>query len=643
MQKILTFFLCCTLLRVVAAPPAGGPVYPASGIPAELKTGANAVVRNHEEVFTITGPGTATLAVTHAVTILSKSAVDFHSHAIVYFDNKLVKANILSVIAYDALGKEISRMKKSDIIEGSAVSGGTLYQDDKYKAVIAQSDAFPYTLVYSYVEERNGLLFYPYWTPQETEDVAVQYASLKVLAPSGMKVRYRENMLDESVSVSQAGEQTSYFWEISNRKAIRKEPYGPPFDLQTPSVRLAPSEFEFGGYRGNMSTWEDLGVFFAKLNEGRDVLPPELAGKVTEMVKDAASPEEKVRILYEYMQKSTRYVSVQLNIGGFQTYDAAYVYTNGYGDCKALTNYMMSMLKHTGIPSYPALVRAGVGTPDITTDFPSDQFNHVILCIPLAADTLWLECTSSENASGYLGSFTEDRHVLLTGLNNSKLIRTHFRRPEENLQFREADIFINPDGSARIRYSITASGHQQDAMQQVDHGLAAKEKEDWVRRQIPLSSYELVKWELKPLSGGFNPVSRLDIEMNARNCATLSNKRLFLNLNLLSPPMSVPEASATPRTQPVWWNSTFLDKDSINFHIPAGYAPEGIPPAADLSSDFGEYHSAVQTPDEQTLIYLRSLRMERTQVPAPVYDSLREFLRQVVKADKVQAVMNGKS
>src|SRR5690606_4540730 len=96
----------------------------------------------------------------------------------------------------------------------------------------------------------------------------------------------------------------------------------------------------------------------------------------------------------------------------------------GYGDCKALSNYMVALLGSVGIKGYYSLIMAGENFTPLQTDFPSSQFNHVVVAVPNGSDTLWLECTSQTQPFGYLGSFTDDRYALMILDDGATLVKT---------------------------------------------------------------------------------------------------------------------------------------------------------------------------------------------------------------------------
>ena len=100
-----------------------------------------------------------------------------------------------------------------------------------------------------------------------------------------------------------------------------------------------------------------------------------------------------------------------MDLGGLQPFDAKTVFETGCGDCKALSNYMFSLLKLIGVRSYPAIVSSGTYIEPIFLEFPNfQQFDHAILCVPHLKDTIWLECTNQKIPFGFLGDFTDDRH-----------------------------------------------------------------------------------------------------------------------------------------------------------------------------------------------------------------------------------------
>lgn len=149
-----------------------------------------------------------------------------------------------------------------------------------------------------------------------------------------------------------------------------------------------------------------------KLIQDRDVLDVSTIEKIKSLVAGVTNPIEKAKIVYKFVQDKTRYISVQIGIGGWEPIAANQVDKVGYGDCKGLTNYTKALLDAVGITSYFTLVYAQQKR-NIVKDFSSMQGNHAILNIPNNGNDIWLECTSQTISFGFLGDFTDDRDVLV--------------------------------------------------------------------------------------------------------------------------------------------------------------------------------------------------------------------------------------
>ena len=398
--------------------------YKAETIPVALKENAHAVVRQHEVTFTVKSAGEASQRIRSVVTVLDKEG-DSHATTVVGYD-KLSKIVNLEGTLYDADGKLIKKLKKSDIEDNSTYTDYNLFDDQRVKsASFPKQLAYPYTVEFVVETTERNLMFYPTWVPQNEEYLALQQAVFTVNMPPGLTLRYKEmNLSAPGTATTQPDGSKRYSWTIENRPALEFEPQSPPVREQIPVVYTAPADFDVQGYKGKMTNWADVGQFYHSLNDGRDGIPDDLRRTVAELIKTETTTFGKVRKLYQFVQDQTRYVSVQLGIGGWQTVEAEKVAVSNYGDCKALTNYTKALLKAAGVVAYPALVRAGDDEPDALTDFPSFQFNHVILCVPNGPDTLFLECTSGHNPAGYVSDFTGNRHVLLVLPDGSRLIKT---------------------------------------------------------------------------------------------------------------------------------------------------------------------------------------------------------------------------
>jgi transglutaminase-like putative cysteine protease len=119
-----------------------------------------------------------------------------------------------------------------------------------------------------------------------------------------------------------------------------------------------------------------------QLLTGTEAVPQSTKEDVIRLTQGIDSNLEKARIVYQYIQDRTRYISIQIGIGGWKPMSAMEVDQLGYGDCKGLTNYTKSLMEIAGVDAYYTVVYGGKEIIDLDSEFSSLQGNHVILTLP---------------------------------------------------------------------------------------------------------------------------------------------------------------------------------------------------------------------------------------------------------------------
>ncbi|TWI89107.1 transglutaminase superfamily protein [Chitinophaga japonensis] len=634
MPKLLHIFCTAGLLAWAVPVLAGDPAYPAAAIPAELKEKAHTVKRREEIRFRMTGLGEARLTRHYVITVLDPAGSEDAGMLEVY--DRLREIRSIRGVLYDAGGKTIKRLKQSDIEDLGGLDNMSLASDDRLKKHIFYHNVYPYTVEYEIEMRFNCTFIFPSWMPQSRRNMAVEQSRLVVSVPESYKLRYRQFHYGGAPQVTTGKGESTYTWEAKQLKVHTAETLAPAWWRCVTSVWLSPSEFEMERYKGSMNTWEEFGKFMYTLNEGRDRLPPDVQQTVHALTDGLADPAEKIKRLYRYLQEHTRYVSIQLGIGGWQTFDAAYVAGKGYGDCKALSNYMHALLKEAGVPSYCALISAGRGDTDFEPDFPSNQFNHMILCVPAGRDTTWLECTSAFLPAGYLSGFTSNRPALLVMEQGGKLVRTPVYGVEQSRQARRMDAQVTPEGHVQARVSTYYTGERQDELGQRLHVQSREKIMEWIRTSLSLPSYDVEQYNCVEQPGAV-PAIREELALTARNYASISGKRMFLAPNFLNK-SSLRVDAATQRRFAIHLPVAYTETDTVRIAIPAGYTPESLPAPVALQSPFGSYTASVKVQDG-TLTYIRTMQHREGTFPASAFSELEKFSEAVYKADRSRIVL----
>lgn len=568
-------------------------------IPSELIGPAPVVIRKSVDHFDVHSPGRATWRVFFAATILSREGKVASVLQIPY--NGQSQAKFSSGAIYDADGATIERIKAHDLEDISAFSSFSVYEDNRRLVYIPAIANYPYTVVYEYEIDFDGLVHWPTWFPQTRAGFPVQEAEFTLEIPNADAGRYFPVHLKTPATQRQPNGRIEYRWNVADLPTTIRESHGPTAEELLPHIRTAPNQFEYGGYAGNMQDWNAFAQWELALHRDKDELPEGTRQHLRQLTDTCPDFRSKVRTLYQYLQEHTRYVSVQLGIGGYMPFSASFVDEKKYGDCKALSNYMMAMLNVIGIRSHQALVFAGTDVGDVRTDFPSQQFNHVILCVPNAADTIWLECTSQSTPFGYLGNFTSDRSVLLITEKGGKIAVTPRYGLEENHTRRMAHFALDASGNVVGKLKATYSGLAHES---ISHAMTSgKPEEDLVERY----GFQGMQAESVALSveEGPVPVGTESATFRLDRYASRTGKRLFLP--------AVPFAEQLPRigggaarTHDFILRPAQGYSDTVILQLPDGYVCEFLPEPVTLESVFGTYAVRIDSVPEG----LRSIRTE---------------------------------
>ena len=641
-------FLTTLAALLLAGPPAVK--YPADAIAPALRENAHAVVRTYDEVVTVKSTSQLTRHIHQVVTILDPAGSAGNGELAVYYD-ALNRVNYLRGAVYDAQGHLLHQLKGAEVgDQGLGSSGGSFMTDLRIRYADLRQPTTPYTVEFDYEIASENTLFYPDWQPQEEENVSLESATLQVTTP--LPLRFEEQLLPAGAASAPvvAGNQTTYHWQLANRPAMEAEPLSPPLSELLPAVHLAPATFEVQGYAGSLDSWQNLGLWTYQLGKGRDVLPPALTAKMAQLMVSDPDPRARARKVYEYLQSSTRYVSIQLGLGGWQTAPATTVATGGYGDCKALSNYTCAMLKAAGLPAYVALVWGGTNHPDVRASFPSSQFNHVILCMPLAAhgstpaDTVWMECTSQTEAFGYMGSFTGNRHALLLTPEGGRLVATPRYGAQANRQQRRTDLWLDATGSAKATVRTQRVGLAQDLYAQLLHGADPEEQKKYITNHLRLNHFTITNLRLTAPTPAPQAMPSVIEQMglDLPGVATAAGRRLLVEPNLLGRLAALP-AQVGPRQAPLALPAASLMQDTVRLHLPVGFKAENLPQPVQLTSAYGIYTSTCTTLPDGTLQYVRQLETRRpaggSTLPATKYSEYQDFRRKVNQADHAQVVL----
>jgi hypothetical protein len=616
----------------------------------EYPKDTKAVVLLDETTITVQSNGDIYTRHRGAIRLLRPEARNDYGDISVDFDKdtKIISLNAWTI---EPDGREIAVGEK-DAIEQGYLSD-IEYRDVKVKK-LQFPDAYPGRVVgFEYVQRDRPYVFEDDWWFQDQSPVRTARLILDI--PSGWD--FTASWFNHAEVKPQTPTSNEHVWEVDNLPGIEIEPQMPPLRSIAGwmGLKYFPSDPKLRAK--SAGSWIDIGLWYNALTKSLRDPTPEIQQEVSQLTEGTTDTLQKIRRITDYMQRNIRYFAVEIGIGGYRPHPAAEVFAHQYGDCKDKATLLSAMLRAIGIESYYVVIDTHRGL--VKSDYPSIDFNHVILAIrlpeklsdsglfsviddPKLGRLLIFDPTNPYVPLGYIPSYLQDSFALVVAPDGGHIEKIPLLPPSTNRLLRTADLTLSSTGNLsgeikEIRWGGPASDVRETFLD-TQPSKRAEIFENYLSNF--LNSFQLTGASLGNLNN-YDQTLTLDYKFSAPDYAKSAGNLLIVQPRVVGDKytgdLNLFTVNGKPRQYAIEFDEATLQTDIFNIALPPGYVPDGLPQPVQASCDYATYRSNT-TVTGGVLHYQRTLEIKDVIVPKEKLPEIRAFLQQIA-ADQTSAAV----
>lgn len=180
------------------------------------------------------------------------------------------------------------------------------------------------------------------------------------------------------------------------------------------------------------TSWEEVSRVFAPLYSTKDAIPAgsPLAAEVAKIATASPDPLTRAALATRLVQDQVSYLLNGMAGGNYVPQAPAETWTSRYGDCKAKSLLLLSLLEALGIKAEATLVNSQTGDA-LPESLPmAAAFDHVIVRAEIAGMTYWFDGTATGTRMATLADVPPFRHALPLRAEGAALMAIAPRAPQ---------------------------------------------------------------------------------------------------------------------------------------------------------------------------------------------------------------------
>jgi len=453
-----------------------------------------------------------------------------------------------------------------------------------------------------------------------SHDGIILREQLQISVPRDRPVKWKSP--DLKPTIAEEGGREVFSWTSSQleQKSAEQE----KIEQETKLYQMARGQFPPADAQlSSFQSWDEVGRWYASLQEERVKPTPEIRAKAAELTKDASDPDTRLHAIYKYVSTNFRYIGIAFGIGRYQPHTATEVLSNQYGDCKDKYTLFASLLNAAGLKAYPVLISS---SHDIDLDVPSPgQFDHVIGAVPQGTSFLWFDTTTEVAPYAYLVRPLRDKRALMIPEDKPvTMVTTPADPPSKASQTFKISAKLDDTGTLTGKIERTVQGDDSEVLLRSAF------------RRVPMPQWKDLIQQISYASNFSGDVSEVTASLPEKtdepfHFAYSYTRKDYPNWSgrQISPPVPLMLALAPDNkpSHPIVLGEIGNIEYESHVELPKGYSPE-LPGSVDLKEDFAEYHAYYAVKDG-LLTTERRLVVKLQEVPLSEYDTYKKFAKAV--------------
>lgn len=391
-------------------------------------------------------------------------------------------------------------------------------------------------------------------------------------------------------------------------------------------------------------TWDEVAIWYQGLVAEQLQPSAEITRAARQAVAGIPATDERARLraIYDFVVKKTRYVGLEFGIHGYKPYKVSQIFQRKFGDCKDKASLLKVMLKEVGIDSSLVLARTRRGGDIAPEPASLSVFDHAIVYVPKY--DLFLDGTAEFSGATELPTQDQDISVLIVSDprppwgGKGHLGRTPVLPATSSTVSRSFDVQLNADGSAKVRDELQIVG--QSAERWREHYQSAgtqKERYEKAWNEV-FPGTKALRVELPGIADLEKPVvlhGEIDVPAWGRSHSDAQGAGRSGDLVLRAlgrePDLLRSFTRLSGRKYDLILGFPWVNQEQVTLNLPAGLTARRLPEPRQVTSPFGRFELTVARSGRQ-IVVKGLLRIDRHRIARADYAAFRSFCTDVDSA-----------